>query len=249
MNLAEMQRDFRSWLMTASDDAASRLMGSTPAGLSVYQNNYRTQLVGCLEVSFPHVRTWIGDEAFLAAAITHIDEHPPHAWTLDAYGDDFDESLASLYPHNPDVRELARIELALAHAFVAPDGEVLTPDALTQLDWDTTQLRLAPSLVMEPVTTNAADIWSALQRRDVPPESEMLAEPAGVIVWRQDFTVYLDAVDGLEYAALRQLQEHGNFAALCAMLVERLGEEAGIAKAGALLARWIGKDWLGAVAT
>jgi hypothetical protein len=32
------------------------------------------------------------------------------------------------------------------------------------------------------------------------------------------------------------------------MLVERLGEEDGIAKAGSFLARWIGKDWLGAVA-
>jgi hypothetical protein len=244
MNLAEMQRDFRSWLVTASGDAASRLLGSTPAGLSVYQNNYRTQLVGCLEVSYPQVRTWIGEEAFLAAAIAHIDGHPPHAWTLDAYGDDFDQTLASLYPDSPDVHELARIELALAHAFVAPDGEVLTPDALTQLDWDAAQLRLASSLVMEPITTNAADIWSALQRGDTAPESEMLAEPAGVIVWRRDFTVYLDAVDALEYAALRQLQQDGSFAALCAMLVDRLGEEDGIAKAGSFLARWIGKDWL-----
>jgi hypothetical protein len=248
MNLAEMQRDFRSWLVTASGDAASRLLGSTPAGLSVYQNNYRTQLVGCLEVSYPQVRTWIGEEAFLAAAIAHIDGHPPHAWTLDAYGDDFDQTLALLYPDNPDVRELARIELALTHAFVAPDGEVLTPDALTQLDWDATQLRLAPSLIMEPITTNAADIWSALQRSDTAPESELLEELAGVIAWRREFTVYLDAVDALEYAALRQLQQDGSFAALCAMLVERLGEEDGIAKAGSFLARWIGKDWLGAVA-
>jgi hypothetical protein len=246
MNLAEMQRDFQSWLVTASSDAASRLSGSTAAGLTVYQNNYRVQLINCLEVIYPHVRTWIGEEAFLAAAITHIDRHPPHAWTLDAYGDHFDETLASRYPNNPDVHELARIELALSRAFVAPDADVLTPNRLAEVDWDSARLRLASSLDMNAATTNAADIWSALEHNEAPPESEMLMEPAGVVVWRRQFTVFLDAVDALEYAALLQLRKDGSFAGLCDMLVERLGEEQGIAKAGALLARWIDKEWLAA---
>jgi hypothetical protein len=249
MNLAEMQRDFQCWLVAASSDAASRLSGGgSSAGLSVYQNNYRVQLIDCLEASYPNVRTWLGEEAFLAAAVAHIDRHPPHAWTLDAYGDNFDDTLTSLYPDNPDVHELARIEFALARAFVAPDGDVLTPNALAQVDWDTARLHLAPSLKILPATTNAADIWSALQRNDALPDSEMLAEPAGVIVWRKQFTVYLDAVDSLEYAALLQLQIDGSFAGLCGMLVERLGEEEGIAKAGALLVSWINKEWLAATA-
>jgi hypothetical protein len=249
MNLAEMQRDFQSWLVAASSDAAARLSGGgSSAGLNVYQNNYRVQLIDCLEAGYPNVRTWLGEEAFLAAAVAHIDRHPPHAWTLDAYGDNFDDTLTSLYPDNPDVHELARIEFALARAFVAPDGDVLTPNALAQVDWDTARLRLAPSLDILPATTNAADIWSALQRNDALPDSEMLAEPAGVIVWRQQFTVYLDAVDSLEYAALLQLQIDASFAELCGMLVERLGEEEGIAKAGALLVSWINKEWLAATA-
>ncbi|RDS82051.1 DNA-binding domain-containing protein [Dyella psychrodurans] len=244
MKLADMQRDFRSWLVTASDDAASRLSGGSSAGLNVYQNNYRVQLISCLEASYPHVRTWLGEEAFLAAAIAHIDSHPPHAWTLDAYSGDFDGTLTSLYPDNPDVRELARIELALAQAFVAVDGDALTPDALAQTDWDAARLRLAPSLKILTATTNAADTWSAFQRNEALPESQMLAETAGVIVWRQQFTVFLEAVDALEYAAMLLIQKDGNFAGLCDMLVERLGEQEGIAKAGALLVNWISKEWL-----
>lgn len=244
MNLAEMQRDFRSWLVTASDDAASRLGGGSFAGLNVYQNNYRVQLIDCLEASYPHVRTWLGEDAFLAAAVAHIDRHPPHAWTLDAYGDNFDDTLASLYPHNPDVHELARIELALAQAFVASDDDALTSDALAQIDWDTAKLRLAPSLKILAATTNATDIWSALQRNETLPESEMLAETSGVVVWRQQFTVFLESVDALEYAAMLLIQKDGNFTGLCDMLVERLGEKEGIAKAGALLVNWISKEWL-----
>ncbi|RUL66800.1 DUF2063 domain-containing protein [Dyella dinghuensis] len=248
MNLAEMQRDFQSWLVAASSDAASRLSIGSSAGLNVYQNNYRVQLIDCLEASYPNVRTWLGEESFLAAAVAHIDRHPPHAWTLDAYGDNFDDTLALPYPDNPDVHELARIEFALARAFVAPDGDVLTPEALAHVDWDTARLRLVPSLEILSATTNAADIWSALQQNDALPESEMLAEPAGVIVWRQQFTVYLNTVDLLEYAALLQLQTNGSFAGLCDILVERLGEEEGIAKAGALLMNWISKEWLVAAA-
>jgi len=248
MNLAQMQREFQSWLVTASDDAARRLAGGHMAGLSVYQNNYRVQLVDCLRVSYPHVQTWLGEDAFLAAAITHIDNHPPHAWTLDAYGDNFGETLALLYPGNPEVHELAWIELALSRAFVAPDAEALTLAALSDVDWESARLHLSPSFAAHVVTTNAADIGSALQQDRTPPESAMLAAPAGVVVWRRQFTVVLEAVDALEHAALLQLQENGNFDALCSMLVEQLGESEGVAKAGALLAGWVGKELLAGVA-
>jgi hypothetical protein len=249
MNLAEMQRDFRSWLVTASDDAAQRLGDGRLAGLSVYQNNYRVQLVDCLRVSYPHVQSWLGEDNFLAAAITHIDRYPPHAWTLDAYGDNFADTLTLLYPDNPEVHELAWIELALSRAFVAPDAQALTLDALANVDWDSARLQLTPSFAAQVVTTNAADIWSALQRNSQPPEAEMLAAPAAVVVWRRQFTVTLEAVDALEHAALLQLQEHGSFDAVCGLLVEQLGEAEGVAKAGAWLAGWIDQELLVALSS
>lgn len=75
MKLAQWQQAFHTWLVSASDDSA-RLLGDRHAGLAVYQNNYRAQLVGCLEQAFPIVRRWLGEEAFLAASITHIDQQP-----------------------------------------------------------------------------------------------------------------------------------------------------------------------------
>ncbi len=242
MTLAELQRDFRTWLVSASDDAAARLGTDIMAGLSVYQNNYRAQLVGCLEESFPRVRAWLGDDAFLPAAMTHIDSHPPHAWTLDAYPGYFNETLTALYPDNPDLHELAWIENALSEAFVAADAEPLPIDALASIDWDSARLHLAPSFMSHAATTNAHSIWSALsEQRDVP-EGEMLAEAGGLIVWRRQFTSCLKQVDALELEALLHLQENGSFAALCDMLVDRLGDEEGVAAAGTLLAGWLGSE-------
>jgi hypothetical protein len=67
MRLAELQREFRAWVVSASEETADRFGCDARAGLSVYQNNYRAQLVGCLESSFPQVRAWMGEEAFLYA--------------------------------------------------------------------------------------------------------------------------------------------------------------------------------------
>jgi hypothetical protein len=74
------------------------------------------------------------------------------------------------------------------------------------------------------------------------PEGEMLAEPGGLLVWRRQFTSCLKQVDALELEALLHLQENGSFAALCDMLVDRLGDEEGVAAAGTLLAGWLGSE-------
>jgi hypothetical protein len=247
MRLAQLQRDFRAWLVDASDDAARSFGAGAAAGLTVYQNNYRAQLVGCIEQSFPRVHAWLGDDAFLRAAITHIDSHPPGAWTLDVYARNFDETLTTLFPDNPDLHELAWIENALSEAFVAPDAEPVSIDALSAIDWDSAQLRLSPSLMSRAATTNADSIWTALQEEREPPDGEMLAEPAGLIVWRRGFTSCLKKVDALEYEALVHLQSDGSFVALCDMLVDRLGEADAIAKAGALLAGWLGNELIAGV--
>ncbi|MGO4327469.1 HvfC/BufC family peptide modification chaperone [Cupriavidus sp. M-11] len=247
MNLAELQRDFRAWLVTASPDAARRLEPGGEAGVAVYQNNYRAQLVGCLESSFPLVHEWMGEDLFLAAAIAHIDLHPPHAWTLDAYADGFGQTLAAQYPDNPDLHELAWIEHALSQAFVSRDAAPLAMASMADVDWDTAHLRLAPSLAVRVATTNAERIWTALSEGESPPEGEMLAAPAGLIVWRRQFTCYLRQVDAIERDALISLQASGSFAALCTHLVERLGDSEGIARAGALLAGWLGSDLIASI--
>lgn len=242
MSLAKWQHDFRNWLVNATDDAAHHV-GQNPApGLAVYQNNYRAQLVECLEQSYPQVRTWLGDDTFLHAAVKHINKYPPHAWTLDAYAHDFETTLRTLYPHNPDLHELTWIENALSVAFVAPDAKPLPVDALATVDWDSARLRMAPSLLRRSATTNADSIWTALVEGEAVPEGNMLPEAGGLIVWRRGFTSYLQRVDAIEYEALLQVQQDGSFAALCDRLVARLGDAEGIERAGALLAAWLNRE-------
>jgi hypothetical protein len=240
MMLLDLQRDFRLWLASGSETAAHRIPGAHDAGLAVYQNNYRAQLVGCLEASYPLLRARMGEDAFLQLAVKHIKLHPPHAWTLDAYADHLETTLEILYPDNPDLQELAWIELALGTAFVAADADPVDASRLAGVDWDTAHLTLTPSLLTRRALTNAAEVWRAMSAGADVPEAEMLAEPGALVVWRSGYLSCLRAADALEAEALAALQLHGSFATLCDMLAARLGEDEGIARAGALLADWIG---------
>jgi hypothetical protein len=134
MSLAALQSEFRTWLIDGSPDAAARIGDAAAPGLSVYQNNYRAQLIACLAETHEQTQAWLGGEAFLAAAATHIDATPPSAWTLDAYPVGFAETLTRLYPDDPEVAELAALEWALSRAFTAADATAMTLEALGRID-------------------------------------------------------------------------------------------------------------------
>ncbi|BBD98855.1 DUF2063 domain-containing protein [Sphingobium amiense] len=240
MSLATLQGDFRAWLMDGSLDAARRIGRAAAPGLSVYQNNYRAQLMACLAETYEQTQAWLGDEAFLAAAATHIDANPPSAWTLDAYPAGFADTLDSIYPDDPEVAELAALEWGLSRAFTAADATAMTPEALASVDWDSAALHFTPSLAVLPATCNAAAIWAALSKSEMPPKAVALPEPAALLVWRQDFTPCFRTIDGVEEGAISLCASGADFGAMCGSLVETLGEADGIARAAALLGQWIG---------
>lgn len=249
MSLHALQRDMRAWLIREDEVAAGRLGADAAPGLLVYQNNYRAQLVACLEESFARTRDWIGGEAFLAAVVAHIERVPPSSWTLDAYPRDFPATLAMLHPDDAEIAELAWIDCALGEAFVGPDAPALTAEDLGDVDWDRAILRFTPTLDIADLTTNATAIWSALAAGDMPPAVKPLPEAGAILVWRQGLVAQFRAVDHYERQALQLARAGLPFADLCAAMVDMHGEQAGIARAGALLGQWVRDGMIAAVDT
>lgn len=239
MTLLALQQDFRSWLTTEPADLPSQLHEQMRPGLAVYLNNYRSQLLACLSASFPVVRAWIGDAAFDGAAAHHIDSVPPHEWTLDAYGLDFPETLETLYPTDPAVTELARLERELAAAFVGRDVGALDPSTLADIDWDSAVIDLAPTFTTFPIATNVGAIWSAIAAGETPPAATLLTERAELAIWRHNFAPGFRAVTADEAAVLAQVRNGDTFGSICAELVARRGEGQGAAIAGAFLSQWL----------
>jgi hypothetical protein len=237
MSLAAMQRDFRAWLLDASSTMQGRLVHA--GGLDVYHNAYRVQLVDCLRETFEKLAFWLGEDAFVAAARTHIEQNPPHGWTLGVYGEGFDRTLAALYGDDPEVAELARLEWMLCRAFDGPDAQAASAATLGPVDWDLAVFELVPTFQMANAQTNASAIWSALSAHEPPPGAARLPKPGALLVWRQDFTPCFRSTDAVERDALEKIAHGMSFGELCAHLVAQLGPDAGVERAGALLGQWL----------
>lgn len=239
MKLADTQRHFTEWLQSGSPETAAQFGGSALPGLAIYQNNFRSQLAACLEDSFERTRQWIGADAFHEAVVTHVERVPPSSWTLDAYPRDFPATLALLHPVDPEVTELASLELALAEAFVRPDAPPLAAARLAAVDWESAVIVFTPTLDLQPLTTNAPAIWTALANDQMPPPAERLPVEAALLIWRRDEDPMFRAGDRDERHALMLLRQGMTFADLCTQLVHERGETEGIAFTGAWLGRWL----------
>ena len=247
MNLAALQRNFRSWLTVEASDAAVRFGDHAEPGLAVYLNNYRGQLMACLSENFMAVRAWLGEEAFDGVAATHIDRLPPHNWTLDAYPLEFPDTIDALYPADPEVGELARLERDLALAFVGLDAEPLDVAALTHVDWNGAILELVATFSLLPVRTNAGAIWSAIKAGETPPAAAVLDAPAVIAIWRKQYSPTFRTLEPMEAQALSMVADGRTFGEICGAVIHEIGEIEGPQAAGNLLGRWIGEGMVAAV--
>jgi hypothetical protein len=238
VSLLALQQDFEAWLTREPAELPETLLDSHRPGLAVYLNNYRAQLLACLGSSFPVVRSLIGESAFDAAAAKFIEDHPPHSWTLDAYANGFPASLAALFADEPQIGELAQLELALGIAFVGPDAEPLEASQIAGMDWDAAIIHLAPTFTLLPVTTNVGAIWSAISAGNAPPPAESAAGES-LAVWRTRFAPQFRTALVEERAMLGRVREGTPFGRICSELVAELGEERGVAAAGAALGQWL----------
>ena len=239
MSLLAFQRDMRDWLLREDMAGVDRIGAAAGPGLAVYQNNYRTQLVACLEMSFPRTRAWIGEDMFLRAAVHHIDSVPPSSWTLDAYGRDFPATLAQLHPDDAEIAEIAGIELALEELFVAADSPAVGLDGLGGVDWDRAVLTFAPSIDLLHLNTNGLAIWSALIDQKEPPTPQYLETPDVALLWRQGEQCRIRCVDDAELQVLLKARCGMTFGTLCRDVAQLLGEETSMT----LVGRWLGL-WL-----
>jgi len=245
MSLLALQRDFRDWLVTGEDNAAAALGGGP--GTLVYQNNYRTALVSSLAETFQRLALWLGDEAFESAAARYIDARPPSSWTLDAYGEDFTDFVATLWPDDPEVAEIALIDWTVGQVFVGPDAVALLPEALAVADWETAVIHAVPSLLVLPIRSNADAIWQALATGETPPVPEPAEPGSALLLWRQGLEPVFRRAEAHERDVLAWSAAGDGFAAICERLAATLGEEAAVTAAGTLLGRWLGEKMVAAV--
>lgn len=162
-----------------------------PAGkrFSVYRNNVAVSLSEALEVTFPVVRTLVGDEFFKAMAGVFLRQHAPTSPMLMYYGAEMPAFLGSFQPveHLGYLPDVARIELALCRSYHAADMMPIDPQTLQAIAPDellNSHLHLAPAVHLIRSNWPAASLFHANASPDVP-IPQMQAED--VLITRPEF--------------------------------------------------------------
>jgi len=101
----------------------------------VYRNNVAVGLSDALEAAFPVVRKLVGDDFFRAMAGVYLRKHPPKTPLMMFYGDAMPQFLGRFEPtkkigYLPDI---AKLELAMRHAYHAEDASQLDAQSLGAL--------------------------------------------------------------------------------------------------------------------
>lgn len=102
---------------------------------NVYRNNVAVSLTEALETAFPVICKLIGAENFKAISGLYLRQHPPTSPLMMFYGADMPAFLARFVPlkHVPYLADVARLELALRHAYHAADSSPINADLLPSL--------------------------------------------------------------------------------------------------------------------
>lgn len=231
MSLFDRQLAFCAEI-AAEDDT---LAPSSP-GMDIYRNAYRGRLLGALETSFERTRRWVGEEAFTAAACHFILIQPPSSWTLDAYGAEFPEMLASLFSHDPDVAELAWLEWHMQRAFAAPDLPELDPAALARsgygdADWANMRFTMAAGFAARSVSTDCVQLWKAIGDEGAAPSHAVKVSRTAVLVWRSALSPRFRLTSIEELKTLEAIAGGARFASVA--------EDADTVRLGKWLSQWL----------
>jgi hypothetical protein len=258
MQLAELQQRFLAYLLVPSQSLAtqqhfiSELIDGenairSSARLGIYHHAYRARLLEVMQDVFERTWAYLGDDGFAAAAHGYIESAPSSGRTLNRFGESFPAWLATSYPADGDLAEVARIDWMMRIAFDAADAVPISFDALAILgpeQWDGARFVFHPSLQTARMHYNAASIWGALEAEHAPPPPERLVTPAAIVVWRKDTRPHFLTVGALEAEAITRLQRGETFGQMCEALNE-IAAEADVALAvGGWLKRWLDEGML-----
>lgn len=223
-----------------------------PPLLHIYRHAYRSRLTDALRDNYPVLHRVLGDEEFDLLATAFIAVRPSRQPSIRWFGAELADFLVAdptQLPH-PALIDLARMEWALGTAFDGPDAPVLQVQELLGVPpeaWPALRFRPHPTLTVLHLDWAVEPLWSALsadpESATEPPE----ALPHSLLVWRRDERNQWRSGSEEEARLLAACHAGEPFAALCAIAVQRHGEQAAASVAG-LLRVWVDSGMLSALA-
>lgn len=181
-------------------------------GLAIYHHHRRANFANALALSFPVLERLVGETFFRRLAEDHQQRHPSRSGDLHPSGATLPDTLRERWPEGDYafLADVAALEWAWQHAFVAADATPLAADDLTSIAterWPALRFALHPSLTLLESRWPIFTLWERHRDRTQEPQTLRLdigGERVRVARERERVTVRL-CTHG-EYAWLQSLQ-------------------------------------------
>lgn len=247
-NLTDLQDKFQAYLLQSSKQIKDLIVSTekVPAEtrLMIYENAYRSRLLESLELSYPILKTYLGDDDFYQLGNEYIDNFPSTFKSIRWFGDQLSDFLHTHHQLSdyPYLSELAKIEWTMTLAFDAADSKAKTLEEMNKLapdDWENLKIEFHPCLHILNLHWNAFEIWQNLCDEKQPPEPIYYSSPMTWIIWRHDFNNHYSFIEEYEALAINQIKQGYTFGMLCEDLSQKTDDENAVVQAAALLKKWI----------
>jgi uncharacterized protein (UPF0276 family) len=254
-DLAEVQESLASYVLkfdpeNAASDAyqfpAVALIKHTQAlspirRLAIYHHAYRARLSEVLADTFAKIYLFMGSQTFDLHAVQYAVTHPPLSRSLNRYGEQFPAFLNALYPHNPELVELAQLEWDLRTCFDGPNFPALgvaQAQADSAQSWLNRTQVLHPSVRLRLLYTNVAALWNAIDADAEVPAAIRQQTPSTLMVWRNQERPCFQTLGAQAAVLVQALARGSSIASACTEL-----EEQNQAPQAQVLSLWL-RDWL-----
>lgn len=206
------QSQFRAALLDPALPTPSGLTDGqgtpTEKRFAVYRNNVTVALCDALRTSFPVLCKLLGDQNFDQLAPLFARAHPPSSPLMMRYGAEMPAFLENFAPlaHIGYLPDIARLELAMRHAYHAADAVPLDPSVLGSLAPDelmVSTLTLAPAVQVLLSDWPLFDIW---RYNIVDCASKPRAVPQSVLITRAEFDPTPHPLDRAQTAWMTAVQ-------------------------------------------
>jgi hypothetical protein len=176
--------------------------------VDIYHGMYLLRMVEALEVDYPALRHFLGEETFAEMVVDYVQAFPSRSYTLNRLGDHLPEFLGreQARPHAAFLHDLTRLELAITEAFDEEETPVLTPEQVKAVPperWAEARLRpIAAFRLLE--LRHPAPRWLDAARNDEPAPVPV-RRATRVVVYRHLYSVMRLELTRPEYALLSAL--------------------------------------------
>jgi hypothetical protein len=161
--------------------------------LEIYHAMYPLRMEEALAGDYPGLKHFLGDREFLRLVEGYVQVHPSRSFTLNALGRHLPEHLrTAAVRKRAFCHELARLELAIAEVFDAPETPALDEKAITAVPaeaWE--RARLVPIAALRVLALRyPASAYLDTLGDEAHRHPAIRRQDGWVAVYRRDFSVY-----------------------------------------------------------